>query len=382
MKRKIIVVLTLVAMCMSVASCGKEQEMLSADEITVFELPESESTEEENVSENQIIEGEVAVDNSSDDIAKNEIIDDIDASDSEDALNDIVEYDLYSYTTDKVNLRSEPTTDSKVVTVLARKTALRVAGISEDNWAQVQTENGEEGFVSADYILDPVSKEEWDSYQEQLQSQKMICIDAGHQLHGNNEQEPVGPGASETKAKVSSGTKGVSTGKMEYELTLEIALKLQEELEQRGYTVIMCRTTNDVDISNSERAAVANNASVDAFIRIHADGAENSSAEGAHTICQTSANRYNGQLYSQSLKLSQCVISEYVAATGAKKVKADDGVDERDDLSGINWCSVPVTLIELGFMTNPAEDERMSSADYQSKMVTGIANGIDKYFGY
>ena len=239
---------------------------------------------------------------------------------------------------------------------------------------------GAEGYVSAEYILDPVSKQEWDAYQEQLLSQKMICIDAGHQAHGNNEKEPIGPGASETKAKVSSGTKGVSTGKMEYELTLEIALKLQAELEQRGYTVIMCRTSNDVNISNAERAAVANNAGVDAFIRIHADGAENSSAQGAHTICQTSGNKYNGQLYSQSLKLSQCVLSEYIAATGAKKVKADDGVDERDDLSGINWCSVPVTLIELGFMTNPTEDTLMSSADYQSKMVAGIANGIDKYF--
>lgn len=377
MKRKIMLVFTLAAMCICVASCGKSGNDLSPDEITVFEVPGSSETEENESAENKIIEGEIIPEDDADDV----IADTMDDEENEVVENEIVDYSLYScITSNTVNLRSEPSTDAEVVKVLGRRTVLRVAGIDENNWAQVQTESGEEGFVKADYILDPVSEEEWVAYQEKLMNQKVICIDAGHQAHGNNDQEPIGPGASQTKAKVSSGTKGVSTGKMEYELTLEISLKLQEELEQRGYTVIMCRTTNDVDISNAQRAAVANDAGVDAFLRIHADGAENSSAQGAHTICQTAGNPYNGQLYEQSLRLSQCVISEYLAMTGARQAKADDGVDERDDLSGINWCSVPVTLIELGFMTNPTEDTLMSSADYQAKMVAGIANGVDKYF--
>lgn len=145
----------------------------------------------------------------------------------------------------------------------------------------------------------------------------------------------------------------------------------------RGYQVIMVRTTHDVNLSNSERAQVANDAQADAFIRIHANGSTDTSVNGAMTICQTAGNPYNAGFYEQSRSLSGCVLDELVAATGCKK----QYVWETDTMSGINWCQVPVTIVEMGYMTNPNEDSLMAAGDYQARIADGIANGIDKFLG-
>ena len=113
---------------------------------------------------------------------------------------------------------------------------------------------------------------------------KIIVIDPGHQVKGNSAQEPIGPGATETKAKVTGGATGVATKQTEYDLNLKVALLLQQKLQAKGYTVIMTRTTNEVNISNKERAEIANNANAAAFIRIHANSLNDQSVKGILTM--------------------------------------------------------------------------------------------------
>ncbi len=208
------------------------------------------------------------------------------------------------------------------------------------------------------------------------QKQKVVCIDAGHQTKANLNKEPIGPGSKTKKYKVTGGTTGCSTHVPEYKLNLKIAKKLKKELVARGYKVVMVRTKNDVNISNVERAKIANEAKADVFIRIHANSSDSSKAKGALTCAPGDSNPFlSKKIRKKSQKLSKLVLKSFCKATGAKNC----GVMYTNEMTGINWCTVPVTIMEMGFMSNASEDELMQTKSYQKKMVKGMADGIDKF---
>ncbi len=269
------------------------------------------------------------------------------------------------WTTDEVNFRTGPNTNSEIITSLPGGCQVEVIEEGE-RWMKVRY-NNQTGYVNVAYL----------TREEPQRTGRSICIDPGHQASGDSTKEPNGPNSSAMKARVTSGTKGSYTGVYEYELNLAIALLLRDELENRGYTVYMTRTTHDVNISNMERAQYAGSVGADIAVRLHANGSESASASGALTLSPSASNPYISNLAADSQRLGKCILEAYCQATGMKS----QGASTSDTMTGINWSSVPVTILEMGYMTNESDDRNMQDASFQSKMVLGIANGIDAYFG-
>ena len=215
-----------------------------------------------------------------------------------------------------------------------------------------------------------------DDKEKNKKSEKyLICIDPGHQAKGDWKSEPVGPGSPYQKARVSSGTVGISTKKTEYILNLESSEVLKHILISKNFNVIMTRESHDVNISNMERATFANDKNANMVIRIHADGSDNTSITGASILIPSQKGKYTSSIFEASYECAN-LIKDEMKSKGFKV----NGIFERDDLTGFNWSKVPVVLIEMGFMSNYNEDEMMSNKEYQKKMMQSIADGVEKYF--
>lgn len=157
--------------------------------------------------------------------------------------------------------------------------------------------------------------------EEPAANSHVVVIDPGHQGRGDSSTEPNGPGSSTMKARVTGGTHGTTTGVYEYQLTLVISQQLQAELENRGYTVYMTRTSHDVNISNMERAQYATNVGGEIAVRIHANGVDNASVSGAMALAPSSANPYIAYLADSSWNLSKCILDSLIVEQPACAIK-------------------------------------------------------------
>ncbi len=141
----------------------------------------------------------------------------------------------------------------------------------------------------------------------------VVCIDPGHQSKSDLSPEPIGPGATETKERVRGGTTGIATRIPEYEIALQISMNLKRQLEAEGITVVMTRTTNDVNVSNAERAQIANEAGAALFVRVHADGSTDQSVAGITTL-YPAANTWT-RPYAEDSKRAAGIIQDAVASS-------------------------------------------------------------------
>lgn len=246
---------------------------------------------------------------------------------------------------------------------------------SEEKQSELMTEALIGMFMETESVTEVLMTEQETEPQIQM---PVVAIDPGHQ--GNwvdmSEMEPNAPGSTEMKRKATVGTQGRFSGKAEFELNLEVSLLVRDILEERGYKVIMTREDHDTAISNSERALMAYNEGGDIYVRIHANGSDDSSVSGALAMVPSSSNPYVGDLAEDSYLLAQHILDGYCSAAQFKSL----GIQYYDTMTGINWSKIPVMILEMGFMTNETDDLRMANTEVQQMMAQGIADGIEAYF--
>jgi len=178
---------------------------------------------------------------------------------------------------------------------------------------------------------------------------KVIVIDPGHGGHD--------PGAT-------------AGGAQEKDINLAVGLKLRDILQKSGVKVYMTRST-DVFISLDGRVEFSNKIKPDAYISIHVNSTGGSSVKGIETFYNSSY----GSMPVESKLLATDIQSELLRATGA----VNRGVKDAN-FRVTRGNHTPAVLVEVGFISNEGERANLLSSSYQNKLVSGIYNGIEKYF--
>jgi N-acetylmuramoyl-L-alanine amidase len=203
----------------------------------------------------------------------------------------------------------------------------------------------------------------------------LIVIDPGHGPYVNNEMEPIAPGSTQMKRKYGVGTVGNFTGTMEREVNLNVAIMLRDLLERNGYRVIMTRLDHETILSNIDRVNIANDNNADLMIRIHSDSSVNPDIHGASMLVPGDVG-YASDIVDISNEYGKIILDTLVSEVGM----SNRGVITRTDQTGFNWSKIPIMTVEMGFMSNPDEDQLLSTTEYQEKLANALYLGIDRCF--
>lgn len=156
----------------------------------------------------------------------------------------------------------------------------------------------------------------------------------------------------------------VANGVEEADLNLAVAKLVKEKLNAKGIDVLMSRET-DIFYSLGQRGEMSNDYDPDVFVSIHHNSAS-SSAYGIET--------YYHSKKSQFKPLSDDIQENLIIQTNGKS----RGV-KNANFSVLRTTYSPSSLVECGFITNIEEVNKLKTPEYQEKLATGIADGVERY---
>ncbi|RFU65833.1 SH3 domain-containing protein [Peribacillus glennii] len=242
------------------------------------------------------------------------------------------------------NIRTRPDVQSLIMARTFVGDRFKIIG-SEDDWYKIRLESGATGYVASWVVSvsgDAPRVKRHGSAQHL--SDKLIVIDPGH---GGRDR----------------GTKGVQ-GTQEKSLTLETALILRDKLEAAGTTVILTRSS-DYYLSLPARVRVSHYHNADAFISLHYDYARNHLVSGVTTYYYHSYQKSLAACISKSLGSSLRVINRGYRFGDYHVVRENEKA---------------AALLELGYLSNGAEETRLNSKQYLESISTAIYTGLEDYF--
>lgn len=203
-----------------------------------------------------------------------------------------------------------------------------------------------------------------------------ILVDPGHGKKVNMKLEKMAPWSNIKAIKSPIGAVGSYSNTPEYQINLEVGIKLKDILLKKGYNVVMSKTNLEDNPSGIERAEIGNKVNAALAVRIHADSFKDSSIKGTSILVPSPVNDDMKKISGESERCGQIIMGNLVKRAGVKS----RGIIKRKDLTTFNWSKVPTILIEMGFLSNKEEDTLLNNDEYQNKIATAIAEGIEEAF--
>lgn len=200
----------------------------------------------------------------------------------------------------------------------------------------------------------------------------IIGLNPGHQKTMIKKRYPMAPGSHSYGPGVKVGATGNYTHQTEYSVVLDVGLRLKRILEEHGAKVVITRTTNDVQLTNIDRAKMLNAAGVDVALQLHCNSCSNSSKTG-----QSGYIRTTGQWFAESKALARQITKHISKTTGF----ANRGINYYNDYMSLNWTTTPSVLLEMGYLSNSSDDHKLAKPDFREKLAQGIYEGLCAYFG-